>query len=324
VEGVAVWLACALASVAAFTLAGEVPGMVRSMARARGEARGPGVAGRVRRRVVWTCEHLGHTVPLERLGSMPWLASQVGRVLPVVRDGRLDLTLSAQGCLAFCLVAMAALALAGTVASGSALGAPVGVVAFAVVAATAVGRRESARKAAQVAQVPEVLRALSSALAVGKSMPQAIAHVGGSVGEPLASEFLRASFEIEGGRDVDEAVDGLCRRIDAPGVELVGTALQVSQRTGSSLSELFSRTSRMVMSGVALRRELMVKTSQARLSARVVALVPVVLVSALTLLSPEYRAGLASSAGRACLCVSALLDVGALLWVRRLMRAAME
>ena len=101
---------------------------------------------------------------------------------------------------------------------------------------------------------------------------------------------------------------------------VLGTSLQISQRTGSSLNELFARTALMVSDGVALRRELSVKTSQVRLSARIVASMPVLLAAALVLLSADYRAGLAMPAGRLCLGVAVLLDISALWFIRRQMK----
>ena len=171
--------------------------------------------------------------------------------------------------------------------------------------------------------MPEVLRSLSASLGAGRSLSQAIEYVGRNVGEPLGSEFLRASFEVKGGASVEGAVGELCSRNDVPGMALLGTSLQISQKTGSPLGDLFSRTSQMVSDAVGLRRELQVKTSQVRLSAKVVSGMPV-LACVLVIVSPDYRAGLALPAGRACLCVAALLDVAALLMVRAVMRRSLR
>ena len=80
----------------------------------------------------------------------------------------------------------------------------------------------------------------------------------------------------------------------------------------------------MASDSVALRRELEVKTSQVRLSAKVVAVMPVVLCGVLTLLSSDYRAGLSLQAGKTCLVVAALLDLSALLLVRRVMSGSFK
>lgn len=277
---------------------------------------------RLRARLLSSLELLGHWAPLVRLGNKAPLRSYSERLRATLERRRIPL--SRHGCFAAALASMLAAALACALASGSVLGAPVGVLGAAAVLATAVGRHERSVRVESTAQMPEVLRSLSAALGAGKSLAQAIEHVGRNVSEPMGSQFLQASFEIQGGRSVEEAVGALCSRTDAPGMALVGTALQISQRTGSSLNDLLARTARMVAGTVELRRELAVKTSQARLSAKVVAGMPVALACILTLVSPDYRAGLSLPAGGACLCVAALLDIVALVMVHRLMQRSLR
>ena len=50
---------------------------------------------------------------------------------------------------------------------------------------------------------------------------------------------------------------------------------------------------------------------------------PVLLVAALVLVSPDYRAGVATPVGLGCVLVAALLDVVALSIIRRLMRSVL-
>lgn len=312
--------ACVCAALAAVLLV-SWPLTNRSRGRRMGTSRRRGLSG-ARERAFGVAELVGHWAPFVRLCRFGPARRLSVKLQPALVERGIRLT--RLGSLAALAIVCLGTAVLGMLASRSLLGAPVGVAACGAGLAGALGSRERKARSAAANQMPEVLRSLSAALSAGKSLPQAIAHVGATVGEPLGTEFLRAGFEIDGGRGVAEALDDLCARIDAPGIELLGTALQVSQRTGSALDELFVRTARMVASSVALRRELAVKTSQARLSAKVVALMPLVLVCILTLISPDYRGGLASPAGGACLCVSALLDLTALGAVRLLMRRSLQ
>ncbi len=266
-------------------------------------------------------ELVGHWVPVVRVSNLAPVAAFSERLRDALAARGLSLTRRA--CVALLAVALAASMLLCVLVSWSPLGMPVGAAAVAASAFMAVGRRERAVRNDAAEQMPEVLRSLSAALGAGKSLPQAVEHVGRNLGEPMGSEFLKASFEIKAGRTVEDAVGDLCARVDAPGIALIGTALQISQRTGSPLNDLFVRASRMVSDSVGLRRELMVKTSQVRLSSKIVSALPVAVVGALVLLSADYRAGLALPAGRLCLCVAALLDVVALGLVQRLLRRSL-
>lgn len=274
-----------------------------------------------RERFVGLLELLGHWVPIIRFGNLAPVKSWALRMQPVMAAQGWGLTW--RGCVACALVCIGGGGLLGGAVSLSALGAMVVALAVCAASVVMVGGYERRSKIAASEQMPAVLRSLASALGAGKSLPQAMEHAGRTLDDPLGPELLKASFEIKGGCSTEGAVDGLCERVRVPGMALLGTALQVSQRTGSSLNELFARTARMVTDDVGLRRELEVKTSQVRLSARVVAAMPVVLAGVLMVLSPDYRMGLSLAGGRICLCIAALLDLGALWLVRRLMKGAM-
>ena len=307
---------CLMLGGAVFALASSLLGSAKARPSRR---RGPREA--LRSFVSWL-ELVGHVPLVVRLCNLAPVVPFSKRLRKVLAARGIDL--SRHACVALLGVAAVASVLFCLLVSRSLLGVPVGFALVSVATAVLVGHHDRALAEAACEQMPEVLRSLSSALGAGRSLPQAIEYVGTTVGEPVGAEFQRASLEIKGGKPVDRAIDDLCGRIDAPGVSVMGTALQISQRTGSSLTDLFSRTASMVAESSGLRRELQVKTSQVRLSAKVVAGIPVLLVCALTLLSPDYRAGLGTVVGRACLCLSALLDATALWLISRLMKRSLS
>ena len=167
--------------------------------------------------------------------------------------------------------------------------------------------------------MPEAFQALPISLGSGHSLAQALRFVGAHAEEPLRSAFLEASLEITCGVPAHEALQELLRRLPAPGLGLVTTALAVSQRTGAPLRDLLGRAAGMVGERIELARRLEVKTAQARLSARLVTAMPVVLMGALTLLSPDFRAGIASVAGALSVVVVLALDAVAWLIIRKIM-----
>lgn len=258
-------------------------------------------------RFLASSERLGHWFPVVRLSNVRGVRPLLRRVSGMLAER--GTILSDLGCLAAILMASAVAGLTLSFLGGSVLAFPIGagVVVGAVARRVASFEREKRDLFSQ--EMPQALRALSSALSAGKSLPQAIEYVGGNTPEPLGSIFLKASFQIRGGVGIGDAVSRMCQEIDVPGAALLGTAMSVSQRTGSPLGSLFQKAGDMIEQSVSLRRELEVKTSQARLSAKIVSTLPLVLACVLTLISPDYRAGLVTSAGFGCLAVSALLDI---------------
>lgn len=168
--------------------------------------------------------------------------------------------------------------------------------------------------------MPEAFTALSMSLASGHSLAQGMRFVGAHAQEPVHTEFLRVAAAIDCGISATDALDDLLVRIDAPGLSLVTLALKVSQRTGAPLADLLSEASSMVGERIELKRRLDVKTSQARMSAHMVAAMPAGMCAVLALLSADFRRGLATPAGAGAVALGLALNAVALVVIRRIMR----
>lgn len=255
---------------------------------------------------------------LGSLGPCRRLADELARVPRLARLG-----VDRECALALAILWPGACGLAGLLVSLSVVGLLAGAVAGAAGALGWCAGREAARRRELARQVPDVFRSLAGALAAGRTLTQAISYVGSLGDGPLNREFARASLAVSCGEPATEAVERVARRTDAPGVELMACALSVSSRTGAPLQGLFLRSARFAERRFELERELASKTAQVRLSARIVSGLPVCLVAALALVSPDFRAGLATPAGLGCVVVAACLDVAALAIIRRLMRSVL-
>lgn len=179
-------------------------------------------------------------------------------------------------------------------------------------------RRREARDIEEA--MPEAFAALSISLGSGHSLAQGMRFVGLHADEPVRTEFTRVAAAIGCGVPAADALDDLLERVDAPGLGLVALALKVSQRTGAPLAELLAEASSMVGDRIELKRRLDVKTSQARMSAHMVAAMPVAMVAVLSLLSADFRRGLATPVGAASVALALALNAVALAVIRRIMR----
>lgn len=182
-----------------------------------------------------------------------------------------------------------------------------------------------ARRAEQelMQAMPGVFRTLAMAMGSGETLSQAIAYVGEHEEGAAGRAFRRASLRLRCGESVEVSLDKLVEELDAPGIGLLATALNISQRTGSPLRSLFQHSAMLVERQGDFERTLAVKTAQVRLSVRIVSLLPVVMVSLLSLLSPDYRAGLYTGGGMACVLVAAVMDAFALVIIRNLMKGVL-
>ncbi len=169
-------------------------------------------------------------------------------------------------------------------------------------------------------QLPEAFGALAISLGSGLSLMQSVRYVGGHADEPIRTEFLRAASEMGCGISSARALDDLVERLRVPGLELVALALKVSRRTGAPLADLLAEAAQLASERVELARRLDVKTSQARMSARLVSWMPVGMMGFLMLVSGDFRAGVATFEGMFSLVIALGLNLVAAMVIHRIMQ----
>lgn len=267
-----------------------------------------------------TLESVAERLPRE-LVENDTLARLARSWVSLIPTGRLGFAIEDDAaCLAFLLLSSGVACVALTVVSLSPLGFFLGLAApFAAAAVRDAFDRRRERHDAEGA-MPEAFTALSMSLASGHSLAQGMRFVGAHAQEPVHTEFLRVAAAIECGISATDALDDLLVRVDAPGLSLVTLALKVSQRTGAPLAGLLSEAASMVGERIELKRRLDVKTSQARMSAHMVAAMPAGMCAVLALLSADFRRGLATPAGAGAVVLGLALNVVALVVIRRIMR----
>ena len=167
--------------------------------------------------------------------------------------------------------------------------------------------------------MPEAFGSLAISLGSGYSLAQAMRFVGARSAEPIRTEFMRVSFAVDCGLSAPEALDAMLERLRAPGLELVVLALKVSKRTGAPLGELLAEAAELCRERLELKRMLDVKTSQARMSARLVAGMPVAMIGLLTLLSSDFRKGLGTTVGALSIVLALVLNAVAWTIIRKIM-----
>lgn len=183
-------------------------------------------------------------------------------------------------------------------------------------------RRQQARQVAKA--IPDAYRSLAGSLGAGQTLSQAIGYVGRHSRGKVGEAFKQGSFELACGASVEEALDVVCGSIDDPSVGLLSCALLVSQRTGAPLAPLLERSAELVEDKEGLETLLHTKTAQVRFSAAVVMVLPLLLVGLLLLISPDFRAGVASPIGLGSLFVAALLDLAAIAIMRSLLKGVLS
>jgi tight adherence protein B len=215
-------------------------------------------------------------------------------------------------------VGAGALALAAT---RSPLAVPVAM-ALAIAAAASVVRSADRRHLARVeSQLPGVAQQLAAALQAGLSLRQALARAARDAPEPCREELRRAVDELSLGSRLETALEGLVARVPAHDLRIMVTAILVQRRTGGNLARALAGLAARLEERAQLARELRGATAQARMTAWLVAALPLGAAVMAEIAAPGTLARvLGEGPGLPLLTVSAALYGAGVLGIRRIGR----
>jgi len=169
-------------------------------------------------------------------------------------------------------------------------------------------------------QIPDTLRSFGICFSAGYSLQQAFEQTARDTPDPLGRELKQASYDVNAGRSIKEALSALESRVQATDLRFALVALEIQHRTGGGLQELLENAAESVVASHDLRRQLAVQTSQAQLSAKVVTILPLVLVVALSLTMEGYlQRFFSSSEGLAILFLALGMEAIGVLIIRRIL-----
>ena len=149
-------------------------------------------------------------------------------------------------------------------------------------------RRAQQRLVAFQAQLPDAIDMLVSAMKAGYSFQAAMNFIGQEVPEPLGPEFGRFYDEQRLGVDVRSALIGLQERVDSMDLKMFTTAVLVQRDSGGTLSEVLANISDIMRERFALEGEIESLTAESRVSARILAGLPVVVLLGISVMNPSF------------------------------------
>jgi tight adherence protein B len=159
-------------------------------------------------------------------------------------------------------------------------------------------------------QLPDNLQVLASAMRAGHSFVGALSVVVDDAAEPSRTEFRRVVADEQLGVSLEDAIRSVGRRMDNPDLEQVALVAALQRRTGGSMAEVLERVTGTIRERFELRRLVQTLTAQGRLSRWIVSALPVVLLVAISIISPGYTDPLfQTTGGRIALLFSAVMVV---------------
>lgn len=168
--------------------------------------------------------------------------------------------------------------------------------------------------------VPDMLHTMSACFHAGYTLVQSFGHLARESQGPLRRLFLRAESDLRTGRTVTEALSRMRGESALSELAFVTAALEIQHQTGGSMQKILDSACESIEGELALRRSLRVQTAQARLSMRIVTIMPFVLVGIFSLASPGFLSPFFDSAlGLAVLGTALGMQAAGIVAVRRLL-----
>lgn len=170
-------------------------------------------------------------------------------------------------------------------------------------------------------QFVEALDVMKRALLVGYPLVEVFRTVGEEMSEPIAGEFRQTYAELNFGVDLRLVLAGLAERNPSVSMLAFISAVMIQKETGGNLAENLDKLGQVIRGRFRLYRKVRTLSAEGRMSAWVLALVPLGLFLALYLMQPDYLAPLVdTSRGHFLLIYSFVSLALGLMLVKRILR----
>jgi len=230
---------------------------------------------------------------------------------------RADLPLRAAEALFFYVIMVLLVTVMGlfgiSLVAGLVLGVLAALLPIAVVSFIA-GRRAKAF----VGQLPDTLQLLSGSLRAGYSLMQGVEAVSQEVDEPMGKELRRVVTEARLGRELEESLDGVAERMSSPDFAWAVMAIRIQREVGGNLAELLMTVSETMVQRDRLRRDVNALTAEGRMSAIILALLPIGLGLFMWASNPVYMSPLGNTGiGQAMLGIATVAAIIGFIWMKK-------
>lgn len=172
--------------------------------------------------------------------------------------------------------------------SASAIAALIGAIVLILGVMSFFSSRAARRSERLAEQLPGLLGSISAGLVAGLSLPQALRAARQDIVAPAREELDIVAEHIQLGMPLDEAFSLMQGRVGIEELDSVLLGLEIQRRSGGNLVELLEGIRASLEEKVRLKSDLRLQTAQARLSARVIGGMPILVAIGMALLDPSF------------------------------------
>jgi tight adherence protein B len=148
-------------------------------------------------------------------------------------------------------------------------------------------RREKRLRTLQ-RQLPDALDLMSRALKAGHAFSAALKMASEEMAEPIATEFRTVHDEVNFGVSLNGALSHLSERVPLTDLRYFVVAVLIQRESGGNLTEILGNLSRLIRERLKLFARIHVLSSEGRLSAWVLGVMPFALGGLLNVFNPTF------------------------------------
>ena len=160
-----------------------------------------------------------------------------------------------------------------------------------VVPVLVIRNRRNARMKTLTSQLPDALDLMARGLKVGHPLNATISTVARDMVDPVATEFGIIVDQISYGDDLVSAFRDFADRTGLEDVTYLATGVAIQSGTGGDLSRILMTLSKVIRARITMRKRIQAISSEGRMTAAFMSLLPVFIYGSTSLTSPEYYAG---------------------------------
>ena len=134
---------------------------------------------------------------------------------------------------------------------------------------------------------------------------------------PLKGELEIVINEIEMGRDVDDTLRSLSRRVGSKVVDIAINSMMIQRKTGGNLPRLLEEISKRLRIDNNLKSQLRAASVQQKTQAIIISIFPLMFMLVVSIFNPHYLEYLRSSVGTIVIAYSVISNVAGYLLIRR-------
>jgi len=180
-------------------------------------------------------------------------------------------------------------------------------------------RRATIRRKQFQELLPQFLLTVSSAMAAGLTLEQALTELSSGKTNVVEEEFHRATQGLALGETLESALANMAQRLASPDIETMQKATAIGRQTGSSLTPILEAVAESALERSQVKREIGALTAEGMMSAYVVIALPFIVFIFLLLSQPGYISVLWSRPEGIAMGVGALVLITAgWVWLRSL------